>query len=156
MRVRKKSSNYDVIRFIYNIRRVFARFSAVIFRYRHNKSHCFLCNFVSDLLKILHSTKARSKRYFQVFSCFGRPTFAFRRKCVRNSARIVCFCNLTTFFDHNTLSKVSKQIFKVIILVCFGQSFLFSNLGQEIEFFICSFLFLYLQRLDVGHQSHSK
>ena len=46
----------------------------------------------------IHSTKARSKRYFQVFLWFGRPNFAFRRKCVRDAARIVCFCNLTTFF----------------------------------------------------------
>ena len=50
------------------------------------------------LPKILYSTETRSKRYFQVFSWFGRPTFAFRRKCARDAARIVCFCNLTTFF----------------------------------------------------------
>ena len=80
------------------IRRVFARFSTVRFRYRYNKGHCLLYNFVSDLPKILYIGQTRSRRYFQVFSWFGRPTFAFRRKCARDAARIVCFCNLTTFF----------------------------------------------------------
>ena len=52
----------------------------------------------SKFCATVSSTKNRSERYFQVFSWFGRPTFAFRRKCVRDAPRIVCFCNLTTFF----------------------------------------------------------
>ena len=44
------------------------------------------------------SASAKCKNAPSVIHWFWGPTFAFRRKCVRDAARIVCFCNLTTFF----------------------------------------------------------